>query len=66
MNHVTIPFSVDATKEENTLAKMVNDSPYERPKKLFANAVMKRKILGDEVHLLLFALRDIPAGEEIR
>lgn len=59
-------FSVDATTEENSLAKMVNDSPYEIPNKLFANAVMKRKIVDNKVCLLLYALKDIPSGQEIR
>ena len=57
---------MDATNEENSLAKLVNDSPYEPPNKLFANAVMKRKIVLNKVRLLLYALKDIPTGQEIR
>ena len=48
------------------MAKMVNDSPFEPPDKRFANAVMKRKVVGDKARLLLFASQDIPAGLEIR
>ena len=48
------------------MAKFVNDSPYERPNLLYANAVMKRRIVLNKVCLLLFAIKDIPVGQEIR
>jgi len=52
--------SVDAT-EMSGLGRMINDSPYE-----YANSVMKREVLGKEVHLCLYAKKSIQKGTEIR
>ena len=54
-------FCVDATKEKNSLAKMVNDSQDK-----FANAVMKRMVIGKKAHLCLFAIKHIQSGTELR
>ena len=54
-------FSIDATKSENSLGCMANDSPAD-----FANAKMKRVVCETEVHLCLFAIAEIKIGTEIR
>lgn len=51
---------MDATKTEG-LGKMINDSPDE-----LANSVMKREVLGKNVHLCLYATKNIAKGTEIR
>lgn len=51
--------SVDATADDQSLGRLMNDSYY------FPNAIMKRISVDKKHHLCLFALRNIGAGEEI-
>jgi len=57
---IIYPFSIDATEIEG-LGKMVNDSP-----EIYANAKMKRMIIGKDFHLCLFSTASIEKGTEIR
>ena len=52
--------SNDAVSSDS-LARMVNDSPYN-----YANAVMKRIIVCGKVHICLIVAFKIKAGAEIR
>lgn len=53
-------FSLDATNI-HCMGKMVNDSP-----EMFANAKMKKVIINENIHLCLYAIKDINKGTEIR
>ena len=53
-------YSIDATMDKR-LGKFVNDSP-----NAFCNAKMKLHVLDGQPHLLLYAIKDIPSGTEIR
>jgi uncharacterized UBP type Zn finger protein len=53
-------FSVDATRKIDSLGRYVNDE-HRKP-----NSVMKKIVHRDTVHLCLFALRNIEAGDELR
>ncbi|XP_065656706.1 histone-lysine N-methyltransferase Set8-like isoform X2 [Hydra vulgaris] len=58
--HNNIEYSIDATSHEEYLARYVNDSKY------FPNAVMKKVLTEDRnLHLCLFALKEIKPNEEI-
>lgn len=52
--------SIDAT-HETSYGKFVNDSPHAN-----ANAIMKRKIVNNNIRLCLFATEKIQSGTEIR
>lgn len=52
-------FSIDATQEDGSFGRMVNDSKYS------PNARMKRIEARGRPYLCLFAIRDIKEGEEI-
>ena len=54
-------FSIDATKNKDSLCRYVNDSP-----KDFAVATMKGVVNLNKVHICLFANTDICRGTEIR
>ena len=58
-NYSINPCSVDATKPDSRLGRLVNDSAH-------PNAVMKKVEVDGSPHLCLFALRDIAVDEEIR
>lgn len=53
-------FSIDATNDEH-LGRYVNDAP-----KKEANCVAKPVMMLGEPHVILFALRDIKSGCELR
>jgi SET domain-containing protein len=54
-----LPFSIDATHSDG-LGRLCNDE-HKKP-----NAIMKKMEVAGQIHLCLFALRDIDAGEELR
>ncbi|XP_066913272.1 uncharacterized protein [Clytia hemisphaerica] len=58
--HNEISYCLDATEDNGSLCRFVNDS------KLNPNAVMKKIEIDGVPRLCLFALRDISFGEEIR
>ena len=66
MQHKFVPycyflhFSVDATFAHG-LGRLVNDSPQKD-----ANCVMKRVVIDNVPHLLLYAKDDIQPGDELR
>ena len=53
-------FSIDATRCHR-LARYVNDSP-----KKFANCSPKPLLIAGEPHVVLFAIKDIDVGMELR
>ena len=53
-------FSVDATFSKG-LGRLVNDAPSNK-----SNSVMRKVKEGSETYLVLYALRDIKIGEELR
>lgn len=53
------PFSIDASVEDKSLGRLVNDD-HRKP-----NCRMKTVDVAGVPHLCLFALRDIAPGEEI-
>ena len=53
-------FSIDASKEDRTVGRLINDSKY------FPNARMKNIVsAGRRPYLCLFAVRDIDTSEEV-
>lgn len=52
--------SLDATKDDGSLARLVNDSKY------FPNSKHKQMEIDGSPRLCLFALKNIAPGEEIR
>ena len=53
-------FSIDASKEDGTVGRLINDSKY------FPNARMKNIVsAGRRPYLCLFAVRDIDTSEEV-
>ena len=59
VNIYVLYFSIDATPDDGSLGRLVNDSYY------FANATMKRIAIDGKHHLYLKALRNIAADDEI-
>ena len=53
-------FSLDATKDDGSLGRLVNDSKY------FPNAKVKLLNVDNVPRLCLFTLKTISSGEEIR
>lgn len=56
---VLIFFSLDASKEDGSLGRLVNDN-HKNP-----NCVMKKIIINNKPYLCLFALKKIEIGSEI-
>ena len=56
-------FSIDATDHYGRLGRYVNDSSPADPQ---LNSRMKKVVINNVPHLILFASRDIASGEEIR
>lgn len=54
-----IYFSIDASKEDGTLGRLINDN-HKSP-----NCTMKKIIVNDTPHLCLFAVKKIEIGSEI-
>lgn len=54
-----IYFSIDASKEDGSLGRLINDS-HKSP-----NCTMKKIIVNDTPHLCLFAVKKIEIGSEI-
>lgn len=54
-----ILFSLDASEEDGSLGRLVNDN-HKNP-----NCVMKKIIVDDKPHLCLFSLKKIEIGDEI-
>lgn len=52
-------FSIDASKEDGSLGRLVNDD-YKSP-----NCKIKKIGVGGKPHLCLFSIKDIASGEEI-
>lgn len=52
-------FSVDASREDGSLGRLVNDN-HKSP-----NCIMKKVIVNGRPHLCLFAVKNIQAGTEI-
>lgn len=59
MGSFLIPFSVDASREDGSLGRLVNDN-HKSP-----NCIMKTVIVNDRPHLCLFAVTNMEAGTEI-
>lgn len=57
-----LSFSADATFSKG-LGRLVNDAP---SNKSICNSVMRKVKKGSETYLVLYALRDIKIGEELR
>lgn len=55
----SVKHCIDATDDDGSLGRLVNDSY------LFPNAKMKKIQLSDSHHLCLFAVQDISVGEEV-
>ena len=55
-------FSIDATFSKG-LGRLVNDAPSSKSN---CNSVMRKVKEGSETYLVLYALRDIKIGEELR
>lgn len=54
-----ILFSLDASEEDESLGRLVNDN-HKNP-----NCVMKKIIVNNKPHLCLFAMKKIEIGSEI-
>lgn len=52
-------FSIDASKEDGSLGRLVNDN-HKHP-----NCVMKKIVVNNKPHLCLFAVKKIETGSEI-
>lgn len=52
-------FSVDASKEDGSLGRLINNN-HKSP-----NAKMKKVIVNNRPHLCLFAIKEIEIGKEI-
>ncbi len=52
-------FSIDASKEDGSLGRLVNNS-HKSP-----NCIIKKVIVNDRPHLCLFAVKNIEPGTEI-
>ena len=59
MFHVHFCFSIDATYDDGSLGRLINDSKY------FPNATMKKVMVDDTPYLCVFACEDIGISEEI-
>ncbi|KAI2644635.1 Histone-lysine N-methyltransferase PR-Set7 [Labeo rohita] len=57
-NYIFFPYSIDASFDDGSLGRLVNDS--QKP-----NGKMKKTELEGKPHLCLFAIKDINKGEEI-
>lgn len=54
-----IPFSIDTSKEDGSLGRLVNDNNKS------PNCIMKKILINDRPHLCLFAVKNIKVGAEI-
>lgn len=57
--YIQLSFSYDATEDDGSLGRFINDSRY------FVNAIMKKTCVMQTPYLCLYALENIPAETEI-